>query len=377
MGVCSIDSRPLLRRYGLPTGKCQSRWIRRYWPRNCCFTARRVAGKQRGKIVGSIDARYFAMKRRAHRPLRAFTLIELLVAVTIGVLLVALLIAVASSATNLWARASGRIATAATARAVLDQIESDLQCAVFREDGNVWFAATVLTATNNSGIWVTSTSSRPSGESLVLTEPSIDENRFGAAGTWLRFFTDVGGQRTANLRAVAYQIVRRGQSTASGAEVAYLLFRSVVTDANTFTAGYNLDPVAGGYTSASATSGNPGNVIRPPLDTVLADHVVDFGVRFFRYDASDLQPLFPAVNAVWTNAELSHFVRLGPAGSSETVKPDVVEVMVRVLTEDGVRLLRNFENPPGGYVRSSTWWDIVTKNSHVYSRRIVLNQGTS
>lgn len=316
------------------------------------------------------------MKQRTHLPIRAFTLIELLVAVTVGALIVALLVAVATSATTLWSRASGRISTAATARAVLDQIESDLQCAVFREDGNVWLAATVLTATNNSGIWVTSTSSRPTSESLELTDPSIEENRFGVAGTWLRLFTDVGGQRTANLRAVAYQIVRRGQSTASGAEVGYLLFRSVVTDANTFTAGYNFDPVAGGYTSASATSGNAGNVLRPPLDTVLADHVVDFGVRFFRYDTSGLQPLFPAVNGVWTNNELSHFVRLGPAGNSETAKPDVVEVMVRVLTEDGVRLLRNFENPPAGYVPSSTWWDIVNRNSHVYSRRIVLDQGS-
>lgn len=317
------------------------------------------------------------MKQPIHRCLRAFTLIELLVAVTIGILVVALLVAVASSATTLWTRASGRIATAATARAVLDQIESDLQCAVFRENGNVWLAATVLTATNNSGIWVTSSSSRPSNESLVLTDASIEEDRFGVAGTWLRFFTDVGGQNTANLRAVAYQIVRRAQSSASGAEVGYLLFRSVVNDTNTFAAGYNLDPSAGGYTSASATSGNAGNIIRPPLDTVLADHVVDFGVRFYRYDTTVLQPLYPAINGAWTNSELTHLVQLGASGTSETVKPDVVEVMVRVLTEDGVRQLRNFENPPGGYVRSSTWWDIVTKNSHVYSRRIVLNQGSS
>lgn len=317
------------------------------------------------------------MKMLNRKSAHAFTLIELLVAVAVGVLIVALLVSVAASATTLWTRANGRIATAATARAVLDQVEADLQGAVFREDGNVWLAATVLTATSNSGIWVTSSSSRPSTESLVLTEAAIEDDRFGVAGTWLRFFTDVGGQNTANLRAVAYQIVRRAQSSASGAEVGYLLFRSVVTDANTFAAGYSLDPSSGGYRSALATSGSAGNVIRPPLDTVMADHVVDFGVRFFRYDVSGLQPLFPAIGGSWSNSELSHLVRLGPSGTSETVKPDVVEVMVRVLTEDGVRQLRNFENPPGGYVRSSTWWEIVTKNSHVYTRRIVLHQGSS
>jgi hypothetical protein len=116
--------------------------------------------------------------------------------------------------------------------------------------------------------------------------------------------------------------------------------------------------------------------LRPPLDTVLADHVVDFGVRFFRYDSVELKPLFPATSSgEWSNSELSHLVRLGPLGSTETAKPDVVEVMVRVLTEEGVRLLRNYENPPAGYVRSGTWWDIAERNSHVFTRRIVLSQG--
>lgn len=317
------------------------------------------------------------MKARDRHRICGFTLIELLVAVSIGVLVVALLISVAFSATTLWTRANGRIATASTARAVLDQIEADLQGAAFREDGNVWMAATVLTLTSNSGIWVTSSSTRPSAESLILAENSIEDDRFGLAGTWFRFFTDVGGQNTANFSAVSYQIVRRAQSTASGAEVGYLLFRSVVTGANTFAAGYNLDPTSGAYRSPSATPGNAGNVLRPPLDSVLADHVVDFGIRFFRYDSAGLQPLFPATGGAWTNSELSHLVRLGTSGTSETVKPDVVEVMVRVLTEDGVRQLRNFENPPAGYVRSSTWWEIVSRNSHVYSRRIVLNQGSS
>ncbi|MBI2510735.1 MAG: prepilin-type N-terminal cleavage/methylation domain-containing protein [Opitutae bacterium] len=309
---------------------------------------------------------------------RAFTLLELLVAVGIGALLVTLLLSVALAASNLWTRANGRIATAATARAVLDQLEADLQAAVFREDGNVWMSATVLTTTSNSGAWVSTNRGRAAADSLVLTEPAIADDRFGAAGTWLRFFTDAGGRNTANLRAVAYQIVRRAQSSASGAEVSYLLFRSVVSDANTFAAGYNLDPTTGGYRTANATVGNAGNVLRPPLDTVLADHVVDFGVRFFRSNATALRPLFPATPAGdWTNDELTHLVRLGGSGTSDSARPDAVEIMIRVLTDEGVRQLRNFENPPPGYTSTGTWWDIVVQHSHVYTRRVVLPQGAS
>lgn len=318
------------------------------------------------------------MKIRRRDSGRAFTLIELLVAVGIGALLVALLVSVAFAATDLSTRAVGRISTAAVARAVLDQIETDLEGAVFREDGNVWMAATVLTTTGNSGVWASTTSGRAAADSLVLTETAIANDRFGAAGVWLRFFTDGGGRSTANLRAVAYQIVRRAQSSAAGAEVSYLLFRSVVSDANTFAAGYNLDPTAGGYRTASATAGNAGNVLRPPLDTVLADHVVDFGVRFFRHDTAALRPLFPATSAGdWTDGELAHLVRLGDSGTAETARPDAVEIMIRVLTDEGVRQLRNYERPPAGYNRTGAWWDIVMQHSHVYSRRVVLPQGSS
>ncbi|MBA4136383.1 MAG: hypothetical protein C0518_03600 [Opitutus sp.] len=337
-----------------------------------------MAGGRGGALRHPAHSRPVAMTSFRPPSSRAFTLLELLVAVTVGAFVVALLLSVAISASSLWTRASGRVATAATARAVLDQIESDLQGAVFREDGNVWLAASVLTTTTNSGSWLNSSASRPATDSLVLTAPSIEDDRFGVGGTWLRFFTDVGGQSTANLRAVAYQIVRRAQSSAPGAEVGYLLFRSVVSDANTFAAGYNLDPAGGGYRTASATTGNAGNVIRPPLDTVLADHVVDFGVRFFRLGPDGLKPLFPATSAgEWSNAELVHLVRLGATGTTDTAQPEVAEIMIRILTEEGVRLLRNFESPPPGLVRTGTWWEIVARHSHVYSRRVVLTQGAS
>ena len=40
-----------------------------------------------------------------------------------------------------WDRSAGRLRVAAEARLGLDQIEQDLQAAIFRADGNVWLAA--------------------------------------------------------------------------------------------------------------------------------------------------------------------------------------------------------------------------------------------
>ena len=37
---------------------------------------------------------------------------------------------------------------------VLDQIQEDLQCALFRNDGNVWMAVSILNESGNSGSWV-------------------------------------------------------------------------------------------------------------------------------------------------------------------------------------------------------------------------------
>ncbi len=49
--------------------------------------------------------------------------------------------------------------------------------------------------------------------------------------------------------------------------------------------------------------------------------------------------------------------------------PDFVEIMVRVLTDEGVMLIDNLEN---GWI-TGDWWDIALKNSKVYTRRVELN----
>jgi hypothetical protein len=62
--------------------------------------------------------------------------------------------------------------------------------------------------------------------------------------------------------------------------------------------------------------------------------------------------------------------------------PDVVDVMVRILTDEGSALISNLERVqtpaltiPAKYNNNAQewWWGVAQENSRVYTRRIVLN----
>jgi prepilin-type N-terminal cleavage/methylation domain-containing protein len=170
---------------------------------------------------------------------RGFTLIEVLLALALTAVLVALVLAAVSGVMGHWNRTAGRLATAAEARLVLEQLAQDLQGAVFRADGNVWLSVAIQADTHLSGQW--RVAARPSqgkpGNShpgtLALAEPSIDQARFGVAGVWLQLFTtklDTGAS-AADLSApvaVSYQIIRQNVTGSATSERRYMLFRAEV-----------------------------------------------------------------------------------------------------------------------------------------------------
>ena len=343
-----------------------------------------------------------------------FTLIEVILAATLTAVLAALTLAAVAGAMNHWNRTAGRLAAAAGIRVVLDQLAEDLQGAVLRADGNVWMAASVQADTNLSGLW--RAASRPAQAkpgnthpgTLNLAASSIEEARFGVAGVWLRFFTakpDTGAS-VADLPApvaVGYQIIRQNVTASSASEQRYLLFRAEVRRARsaggaagTFEAGYNLDPgavPATPYQAPSGTAGDPGNLIRPPLSAVLADNVIDFGVRLFLREGGDLRLVFPAAPATAgsmpaggaaTSAmppafETQHLVVSSMPAADDYYGhafPEVAEVALRVLDEEGARLLAAYEagriQPPAGVTPADYWWALCEAHSQVFTRRIAI-----
>ena len=65
-----------------------------------------------------------------------FTLVEVLVAAGITALIAGFIAAIVASVSTSWSRSSTRLGTDAQARLILDQIQLDLQGAIFRDDGN-------------------------------------------------------------------------------------------------------------------------------------------------------------------------------------------------------------------------------------------------
>jgi prepilin-type N-terminal cleavage/methylation domain-containing protein len=358
-----------------------------------------------------------------------FTLIELLVAAGITALLAGVIAVIVRNVSIVWTRTGNRLGTDAQARIVLDQLQVDLQGALFRDDGNVWMAVDLLNASNGgaTGLWqIAARNPKPVGglsldipatrADLIPTERGKLENaRFGTAGVWLRFFTTSRGTNTAATPAtisapvaVGYQIIRRFTATnPANTNTAYLLHRAETRPATVnnrpgvLESGYNITSAA--YTTSTsgtnngATTGDPRSIQVPGairnLDSVIADNVIDFGVRCYVRDAElpgGLRLIFPAnANGALTNspqplrAQLpSNTPPTAPNYNARFLRPDVVDVMLRILTEEGAALIANMERNqtpaltvPQKYNSNvqQWWWGVAQENSRVYTRRIVLN----
>jgi prepilin-type N-terminal cleavage/methylation domain-containing protein len=320
---------------------------------------------------------------------RGVTLIELMVALTITLTLAALLVAVTDSTLRLWRRAQDTFTIDTEAKLVLDTLQRDLHTALFRADGATWFAVDVISTPSllTTHGWRTTGTLKPATiESLNLLPvasdgkpPQIADARFGLSGAWVRLIAvnleakgsgNPGGSQPS---AISYQIARRplsgSISASNSATVRYTLFRSAVANDTTVEIGLNL--LAPGYTSA--TSAFPGarssrSLTNPNTADALASNVIDLGVWLYRRDSSGtLVRLFPS-----SAADTSHSV------TQASEFPEVAEVMLRILTEEGARAISTVESGDGSVVRPADltaaqwWWRTAEAHSKVFVRRVEL-----
>lgn len=328
---------------------------------------------------------------------RAFTLLELLVAVTITLLIATLMLAVTAGVLNSWRRTQAAHTQATAAKQVLDLLEQDFQSAVHRRDANRWLAADILdtpAALTNHGWRIVPGLMKPADGASLLPLPLPDaegnrrirDARFGLSGSWLRFVA-VNHEADGSLpTVVAYQIARRpvvGNPTANNpAPIRYSLYRVAVGKAETFTHGY--DVVSNHYASPNnnpfAAGGDqraPRNVMNPGHGSLLAPNVVDFGCWLHvRNPDGSLQQIYPS-----TVGDLSHQA-VGNSPVSDTRFPEVADVMIRILTDEGATQIEAIETgriasrPPAHATDAAWWWSVVEANSKVFTRRIEI-KGTA
>ncbi|HEY0966715.1 MAG TPA: prepilin-type N-terminal cleavage/methylation domain-containing protein [Opitutaceae bacterium] len=328
------------------------------------------------------------MKRDENRKRSGFTLIELLLAASITAVLSGILVITVVQILGIWSRSGGAVAATGEATRILDQLAQDLDAAVLRPDANSWLVGTVQR--DQSGVGDTGMTdadwtglTKPAGVAslrLGAGDLRIDQLRFGQAGLWLRFFTiepDANDSATNRSlpRAVAYQIVRRR----SGARHAYQLFRSQVRPGgtnSTFSSGYDL--LASAYVTPNGSEQHPGNIRRPNARFLLGNHVIDFGARIFVQGAGGATTLaFPFSAEAGQSFVATAGTSSIPGYASRPVVrgwPVTVQVMVRILTEEGARLISNLETGrvavPAGQSYDSYWWELAEAHSLVQVRTI-------
>ena len=351
-----------------------------------------------------------------------FTVLELLVAVSVTALLAGMLLNITSQVVSTQTQASGDLETNQVAQFILDRIQEDLHCAIYRNDGNVWMAATILEDTDNSDSWVEASAENHRKLLLRITptiglkelrsfanannQISTSDSRFGVAGTFFRFFTqapelDPKAENSGGARAVSYQIIRYGITKASTSRSRYQLFRSDVSVQETFKAGYDLHPSSEPYSQGTNGSREPANIKNPVFneggelstDFSLASNIIDFGIRAYlidknSYGTGHLKQIFPDVNETtrggeygdiptaeyeyWATSNTNY--RASEKPSRLYAFPEVIDVMVRILTTEGASAISAYEEglipTPSGKNPDEYWWEIAEKNSEVYTRRV-------
>ena len=104
---------------------------------------------------------------------RGFTVLELIVAVSVTAVLSGMLLLISNQVLETKSKSSAELERNQLAHFILDQIQEDLQCSLFRNDGNIWMAISLLSDKRNSGAWMEATKSelgKPSLDSLRIIE---------------------------------------------------------------------------------------------------------------------------------------------------------------------------------------------------------------
>ncbi|MEJ1973191.1 MAG: hypothetical protein WDM96_12240 [Lacunisphaera sp.] len=161
----------------------------------------------------------------------------------------------------------------------------------------------------------------------------------------------------------------------------YNLYRSAVSNAETFANG--CDVLAAAYGSASNTPSSAlstayrqsRNVTNPSHANLLASNVVDFGCWLYVRDAGgELVRIYPAAVG-----DLSHQV-VGQGSASDSRFPEVVDLMVRILSDEGAGIIAAIESGrvtrPSIYPTDAAWWwSEIEANSAVFTRRVEIKGG--
>ena len=295
-----------------------------------------------------------------------FTLLELIVAMGITALIGYFILSIGQDFVSVWEDVGDSVARETEARSALDAIARDFESAFFREGSEVMFAVDSLDDDSNAGAkWEDGAAERPSSDG---SDPEVHE--YGWTGSWVRLFS-----ASPSLNAVGYQIVRSTIKDGVGTP-RYMLYRNVELHKNTVA---NAESGAG-YDLSHSVYTNNGYIGGMTRENILAVNVIDFGVRLYIRDLGDpsdedapdgLRLIFPADGSselVTSVSNLSHAARTFEGTTYGQRYPDVVEVFLRVLSDEGADLISDMEEAGA----NADWEEVAERHSKLYRRYIVI-----
>ena len=159
---------------------------------------------------------------------RGFTLIEILVATAISVILVLGVVRIATYSLQAYENATALASATATARTVLDTLETDIQGAILREDGNAWLQCLPSSDTGGTSRLADKTNlAKGADMQLQLFGTPTDRDRVKPGKS------RNGGEYKGDVCAIRYRIMLRNAlpeslQPDSGVDRSFCLVRTVV-----------------------------------------------------------------------------------------------------------------------------------------------------
>ena len=293
-----------------------------------------------------------------------------MVATVIMIIMVGLVIRITSQVLNVWNKSAGRLAANAEARIAMDFLTSDLEAAVFRNNGQQW-----MRVEGGAGGNLVSSGSPPYTSQTIA----------------LKFFSPVSDSDpdiAGDICGVSYRLAFQGAYIGSGAPEVYALYRMIAEPDETFNALLDTGSMVTsrqkelrGVKTGTDNSGEEvssdvweGIAVAAP-ENFLAANVVDFKVLLYATDdlgdELELNPAQHVGNYLYDYVYGGSDKGLQSAPDVGTLTaPSYADIILRVISNEAAELLSNGESwRQSGFDTADAY---VTANSQVFTRRVYL-----
>ena len=297
--------------------------------------------------------------RYAKENARGFTLLELVVATAISVIVLVMIIRVASAMLQQADRSVGAMSQTAEVEIAQQYLESDIQSAFIREDWRGSLSVKLPGEGWGTEGWDSVPHDVKPTDRVIDLNVGVDDSllneRWGKEGVqaiWLVNDPSKGLSDPGGIKVVSYQLKRKRLSVSLFPR--YYLMRSESSASESFRSGYLLENSAydqGCYSDEAFWSAS---VIRHPnLNHIVANNVIDFGIRGFSRDAGSGQfrLVFPG--------------DVPTAGVGEA--PEIWVVFLRVLSDRGAEMIENIEQGR----TNDDWWNTAIEYSKVVTFKVM------